>query len=131
LALKNRLLLDKAIMAARSAQTLLDNGDSDGACNRAYYAVFDAAKALLLHLKPEAEIESIRTHSGLIGAFGKYAVGSAIVAPDIGRLFNRLFEKRLVADYKRDTVAMADAAEAVKQAQQFVIEIEKLLTASN
>jgi uncharacterized protein (UPF0332 family) len=36
---------EKARVAAHSAQLLLDAGDADGACNRAYYAMFDAARA--------------------------------------------------------------------------------------
>jgi uncharacterized protein (UPF0332 family) len=38
-------LMAKAVRAALSA---LDMGDADGACNRAYYAMFDAARAALL-----------------------------------------------------------------------------------
>ncbi len=46
-------LLAKAIQAAvpqglpsvASAKVLLDTGDEDGACNRAYYAMYDAARA--------------------------------------------------------------------------------------
>ena len=41
-------LMAKADRACSSARTLLDLGDVDGACNRAYYAMFDAARAALL-----------------------------------------------------------------------------------
>lgn len=37
-------LLNKAMRALVSARLLLDSGDVDGACNRAYYAMFDAAR---------------------------------------------------------------------------------------
>ncbi len=37
-------LLDKASKAVASAKLLLNAGDTDGACNRAYYAMFDAAR---------------------------------------------------------------------------------------
>ncbi|TSE26764.1 hypothetical protein Tsedi_00472 [Tepidimonas sediminis] len=37
-------LLAKAEVAAASAQALLERGDPDGAVNRAYYAMFDAAR---------------------------------------------------------------------------------------
>lgn len=39
---------EKAIRALASARLLLANGDIEGACNRAYYAMFDAAHAALL-----------------------------------------------------------------------------------
>ena len=41
-------LFEKAIRAVSSARLLLASGDADGACNRAYYAMFDAARAALL-----------------------------------------------------------------------------------
>ena len=40
-------LMAKADRALASAKLLLDSGDVDGACNRAYYAMFDAARAAL------------------------------------------------------------------------------------
>ena len=42
--------MGKASRAVASAKLLLDAGDVDGACNRAYYAMFDAAHAALLTL---------------------------------------------------------------------------------
>ena len=44
------VLMAKARTACASARTLLDRQDTDGACNRAYYAMFDAARAALLAL---------------------------------------------------------------------------------
>ena len=41
-------LMAKAERACSSARALLDLGDVDGACNRAYYAMLDAARAALL-----------------------------------------------------------------------------------
>ena len=46
--MKTKDLMAKAVQAATSAKVLLDTGDADGACNRAYYALFDAARAALL-----------------------------------------------------------------------------------
>lgn len=42
------VLMAKAVRACASARALLDLDDVDGACNRAYYAMFDAARAALL-----------------------------------------------------------------------------------
>lgn len=42
-------LIVKANRAIASAKLLHAAGDSDGACNRAYYAMFDAAKAAPFH----------------------------------------------------------------------------------
>ncbi len=46
--MKAKELFTKAQTAAASARILLNAGDVDGACNRAYYAMFDAARAALL-----------------------------------------------------------------------------------
>ena len=43
--MKSRDLLHKASVAISSSELLLQSGDFDGACNRAYYAMFDAARA--------------------------------------------------------------------------------------
>ncbi|MGS0742314.1 HEPN domain-containing protein [Glaciimonas sp. GG7] len=45
-------LILKAHRAIASAQVLHNIGDIEGACNRAYYAMFDAAKAALLKINP-------------------------------------------------------------------------------
>jgi uncharacterized protein (UPF0332 family) len=49
-----RELMAKAERAAESAKLLLEAGDADGACNRAYYAMHNAARAALLAAGPVA-----------------------------------------------------------------------------
>ncbi len=39
--------LQKAETGVKSAKALLDLGDTDGSCSRAYYAMYDAARACL------------------------------------------------------------------------------------
>lgn len=113
-------LMAKADTACASAQMLLDAGDVDGATNRAYYAMFDAARAALMASGAPLEPESGRTHSGLIGAFGLHLVKNGPVARELGRQLNRAHEIRLVADYRGESVSLADAAEIVAQAAAFV-----------
>ncbi len=62
-------LMIKADRALASARLLLESGDVEGACNRAYYAMFDAARAALIASSAPVEPEIARTHSGLITAF--------------------------------------------------------------
>lgn len=113
-------LLAKAQRAAISAKVLLDSGDTDGACNRAYYAMHDAARAALLATDASFEFETVRTHSGLISAFSLRLVKPDLVPVELGKAFNKAEELRLVADYKGDPVDKEDAAWAVEQAQRFV-----------
>ena len=67
-------LMDKAIRAIASAKLLLDAGDVDGACNRAYYAMFDAARAALLLSGAPVDPVVAKSHSGLITAFSLHLV---------------------------------------------------------
>jgi uncharacterized protein (UPF0332 family) len=113
-------LMAKAEMACSSARALLDLGNLDGAANRAYYAMFDAARAALLASGAPVEPDIGRTHSGLIRAFGSLLVKNGPVSKEVGRLLNRAHEVRLVADYNGESVEPADAQEMVEQAETFV-----------
>ena len=113
-------LMAKATRAAESAALLLDDGDLDGACNRAYYAMFDAARAALLAAGVQTGAEVPRTHGGVISAFSLHLVKPGRVPLELGRALNRAEEIRLVADYKGETVDRKHAAWAVAQATTFV-----------
>jgi uncharacterized protein (UPF0332 family) len=66
-------LLAKAERACASARLLCGASDAEGACNRAYYAMFDAARAALLASGAVAG----KTHSGLMSAFSEHLVKPA------------------------------------------------------
>jgi uncharacterized protein (UPF0332 family) len=79
-------LMQKAWRATESAKLLLGAGDTDGACNRAYYAIFDAAKAALLAVRADVDPNSIKSHSRLISAFSLHVVKTGHLSADHGRL---------------------------------------------
>ena len=114
------ILLAKAQRACSSARVLLEIGDLDGAANRAYYAMFDSARAALVASGVARQSDSGRTHGGLIGAFGRHMVKTGKVPVEMGRLLNRAHEIRLVADYTGDCMEPAEAAGLVAQADTFV-----------
>ena len=116
-------LMQKADRALQSARVLFDGGDIDGACNRAYYAMFDAARAALLAGKAPVQAEIARTHSGLITAFSLHFVKSGRIPVEHGRALNKVEDLRLIADYKGDQVSTETAAWAVEQASHFVAAI--------
>ncbi|MGL4489232.1 MAG: HEPN domain-containing protein [Rhizobiaceae bacterium] len=118
-------LFQKAERAIQPAKVLLSVGDTDGACSRAYYAMFDTARAALLAAKSPVHSETARTHSGLISAFGLHLVKSGEVSAELGRSFNRVHQIRLIADYKGDPVEMDIAIEVVRDAALFVETLEK------
>ncbi|NDP59395.1 MAG: HEPN domain-containing protein [Oxalobacteraceae bacterium] len=110
----------KAAQASASAHALLDLGDVNGACNRAYYAMFDAARAALIASGAPVKRDVAKTHSGLIAAFSLYLIKNGPVSPALGKLLKRAEEIRMVADYKGDSVDLDDARDIVIQAESFV-----------
>jgi uncharacterized protein (UPF0332 family) len=83
--------------------------------------MFDAA--LLAATAGVADM-NIKTHSGLIGAFGKHLVQSGLIDVDHGRSFNQVHHLRQLADYTGDPVSVDDATWAVGQAEAFVAAIK-------
>lgn len=119
-------LMAKADRALASAKLLLDSGDVDGACNRAYYAMFDAARAALLSINAPVPAEVARTHSGLIAAFSLHLVKTGKVAIEHGRSLNKVEDLRLIADYRGDPVTLENAAWALEQANSFLVAMQAL-----
>ena len=109
-------LMAKAVQAAASARVLLDTSDTDGACNRAYYAMFDAARAALLASGHEVG----RTHKGVINAFSVHLVKDGHLPKEMGRLLKHAETFRYVADYEGGSVEPSDALTMVDQAGTFV-----------
>lgn len=112
--------LVKATRALASAKLLMADGDLEGACNRAYYAMFDAAHAALLRLEQQINPAEIKTHRGLIAAFGKYLVKPGLLAVELGRSLNQVEQIRLLADYTGEEVDVERAGWAIEQAESFV-----------
>jgi len=112
--------MSKAVRACASARVLLELKDVDGACNRAYYAMFDAARAALLASGAPVQPDIGKTHNGLIAAFGLHLIKNGPVPKELGRILKRAEEIRLIADYRGDSVEFDDARAMVEQAQTFV-----------
>jgi uncharacterized protein (UPF0332 family) len=120
-------LLIKAERASASAIALLDLGDVDGACNRAYYAMFDAARAAILSLNLPGRPDIGKTHRGTLSAFSEQFVKTGAVSRELGVLLKHAETFRYVADYEGGSVELQDAQEIVQQAQFFVSALRLLL----
>jgi uncharacterized protein (UPF0332 family) len=120
-------LLIKANRALASAQLLYANGDYEGACNRAYYAMFDAARSSLLYKLPNNDLTSARTHNGLIAAFGLHIVKTGLVDVTLGRNLNRAQTLRQLADYTGEPIPADDVHALIKTADSFLQQIVKLV----
>ncbi len=118
-------LMAKALRATVSARLLLEANDVDGACSRAYYAMFDAARAALLAANAPVPPDIGKTHGALISAFSLHLVKNGPVSPDLGKTLNRALEIRLVADYKGESVELSDAGEMIERAEAFIEAMRK------
>lgn len=115
--------IKKATDALESARSELRAGRLDFSVNRAYYACFYAASAVLLK-----EGKKFVKHSGLRGSVHRDLVKSGLLDPKWGKVFDRVFENRQSADY----VAMWDfdleqVREMLKETDGFVQQMEQLL----
>ena len=77
-----------------TAQDDLGHGHWRGATNRAYYAVFHVASAVLLWL----DIERAR-HSGTQAAFNEFLVKPGKLEPEYGQIYSRARKAREEQDY--------------------------------
>ena len=116
----------KSERSLSSAQLLLDAGDFDGAVNRAYYACYDAARAVL-EVVAGIDTSGIKSHAGLIRTFNLHIVKSGLLPLEIGSLIGREEQLRLFADYGDGVRERAEAELAVKQAGDFLTACFRLL----
>jgi uncharacterized protein (UPF0332 family) len=120
----------KAEAALAGARLLLEAGDTDGTCSRAYYAMFDAAHAALFALGIEEASAPIKTHNGLIAKFGQHLVLGRHLAATHGEALNTVQRFRQLADYTGDAVSLSDAQWSVAQAHAFIEAIQKHFVAN-
>ncbi len=117
----------KAEAALSGARLLLRSGDPDGACSRAYYAMFDAAHAALFALGVQQLTAPIKTYNGLVAQFGQRVVLTGYMSAEYGETLNKVQRFRQVADYSGDPVSAENANWAVEQAEAFVAAIRSLI----
>ncbi len=120
-------LMDKASRALASGRLLLEAGDTDGACNRAYYAMFDAARAALAAAGTDDEGMNAKTHSGLISAFSLRFVKTGEIPVELGKALNAASELRQAGDYTGVRMPEDKADWAVSRAEAFIDAIGQLL----
>jgi len=111
---------DEMLRAAAHNRT---QGFYSTAVNRAYYAIFYAANALLA-----TQGLSRGKHSGVIAAFRQYFVKPGLIEAEYSRTYGRLMDDRHGADYDLETdVEPEQAAADVENAHQFVARVKQYL----
>jgi uncharacterized protein (UPF0332 family) len=121
-------LLTKARTTVHSARLLLDAGDTNGAVNRAYYAMFYAARAALGAV--DGTLLKTKSHATIIRRFGKHIVEERGFDRSLGRMFSQTEDIRIGADYDDGSVSKAAARRALEAAERFVAGVEAFLDRS-
>lgn len=116
-------LLQRAKKYLKSAEVLIKEKDYESAASRIYYAMFFSAQALLL-----TKDLSFSSHKGVISAFGEHFVKTGIFPREMGREFNRAFEKRQLGDYGYTfLISEKEAKEILASGKDFVEKITQYL----
>lgn len=117
--------MEKANAALASARSEMNAGRYDFAANRVYYACFYSASAVLLE-----EGQRFRKHAGVRGAVHQFLVKSGRLDAQWGRIYDRVFESRQLADYL-ELVEFEEhrIRDLLSQSEGFVAEMKQLLAA--
>lgn len=120
--------LERAHESLSDARLILSQkGSCASVVNRAYYAMFYAALALLITINRGSS-----KHQGVIALFDENFIKQNILPKELGKLLHRAFEMRQAGDY-RDMLVVTEeqATDAVISAIKFVNAIEEKLSQEN
>jgi len=117
------LYVERARQMLEVAGYNLANDFYESAINRAYYAIFYAANALLA-----TQGLSRSKHSGVIAAFRQHFVKPGLIAVEYGDVYGRVMDDRQVSDYdigatiepERAQIDLADARRFVRAVEQYL-----------
>ena len=104
--------------ASQSAFVLLADGDERGAVNRAYYAMFYAARASLIAVEPV--LGNTKSHSEVLRRFSKFVVMGKGMERRHGRFLKNTFRLRTLADYEFSEIDLSDIDAIVAGSSNFV-----------
>jgi uncharacterized protein (UPF0332 family) len=116
--------LDLAREMLQDSRLLMVNGGSPvSIVNRAYYAVFYAALALLV----TADVEPNK-HTGVLAKFDELFVRHGIFPKEMSKIIHHAFDMRQAGDYQKSKVITVEqATEVFTSAEEFVKAIETKL----
>lgn len=115
-----RLLFNKSQKFLRSASVLLELEDYDSAASRAYFAMFYAAQALLIHRRMNGA-----SQQGIRSAFSSAFVESGELPEHAADVLNHGQRLQEMADYAHQfSVSPQDAEELLQEAEAFVNTLE-------
>lgn len=116
-------LLKRADRYLVTAEVLVREGDFESSVSRSYYAMFFSAQALLL-----SKGLHFSSHKMTISAFGEHFVKTEIFSKEMGKDFNKAFDRRQISDYNHEFIIdKSEAEEFVVSGKSFVNKIKEHL----
>jgi len=117
-------LWDKACEAAKDARLLFEAGRYDGACNRAYYAMFNAARACLA--THGVDPKRAKRHATVQRLFSLQFVQEGQFDDEDGRALRRAGEYRNVADYDDVSVGHSRVEAVMASMERFMAAAQRV-----
>ncbi len=107
----------------QDAQVLFQESRYRGVVGRAYYAYFDAVKALLA-----TKDITTKSHSAARALFGEHFIKNGPYQKQDATALHRLFNLRQDAEYEPgEEVTSLDAQNAIETAAEFLLQVEAYL----
>lgn len=116
--------MERARQTLQAAQLLDDdNADTASVVNRAYYAMFYAALAMLTTVGEETS-----KHSGVMALFDRHFIKTGVLPKEMGKFLHMAFDMRQTADYEdKAEISQEVSRQILEFAKEFVGSIEKKL----
>ena len=89
--------------------------------------MFDAAHAALIGSGVHLNLATIKTHRGLIAAFGQHLVKPGLFTSELGQWLNQVERVRLIADYTGEAIEEEQVHWVIEHAKLFVEAIQQQL----
>jgi uncharacterized protein (UPF0332 family) len=117
------LFIEHAYRMLEVATHNLSGGFYGSAINRAYYAIFYAACALLT-----TQSATRSKHSGVVAAFRRLFVKPGFIEAEYSEIYGRVMDDRHISDYDIEMPIEPDRAQRdLEDARRFVQRVERYL----
>ena len=117
--------MERALETLRAAQMLYEQGaDPASIVNRAYYAMFYSALALLITIGKETS-----KHSGALALFDQHFIKRGILPKEMSKFLHTAFDMRLTGDYEdKAELTQQEALQVLESAIEFVNSIKEKIS---
>jgi uncharacterized protein (UPF0332 family) len=125
-----KFYLGKARNALKEARAVAKIELSEAAGRAAYHCAFHAASAYIF----DRTGKIAKTHRGVRSEFSRLAKDDPLIEPELSAFLARAYELKSVADYGVGSevgVTMAEAADAITNAEHFLDRVASVLTAAS